>query len=182
MKRSLLVLGLLLAAACHPPSLRDRAHDLGSKMAAVGDKVVGVVTPIAPATPSTDALQTLATDAAKAKVADTLAAQGPLSFHKSVDLSSNEAPADNHPSSSGGSPSTSVTVHRTQAPADIFALRATTAGGVTSCKVYASQDECTSSCTSMMKQASWASLDTKHRDPNLVQSCNCMQEAPGRCK
>src|SRR5260221_11383319 len=98
MTRSLLVLVLALLAACHPPSLRDRAQAMGEKIGDLGGKVVAVVKPVAP---STDQLKPIATAQATAQLANRLAAQGTISLNKRVDLGSSSSggtaqPAPDH--------------------------------------------------------------------------------------
>jgi hypothetical protein len=179
MRRSLLV--LLLVAACHPPSLRDRARDMSAKLGDLGAKVVVAVKPVAP---STDQLQAMATDAATAQLASAVAGQGTISLNQQVHLggegTAEPAPQTAEPaarpSTSGSSTSVPMTIHRTQAPADIFAAHMATRGGARSCAVYTSQDECVKTCTDRLK------ANMMRTDQNALQSCTCMQEAPGHCK
>ncbi len=182
MKPALLaVVPIALLAACHPPSLRDRAKTTGARFGDLGVKIVAVVKPI---TPSTAQLTAIATDQATAQLASAGAQQGALSFHKNVDLSGGDSPApaaqggDSVPpvaNGGGDSPAPMPVVTRTQAPSTIFALRARTRDGRNSCTVYKSKDECVSSCTNMLR------LDSMKTDRGALQSCSCLEEDPGRC-
>src|SRR5262245_20535090 len=145
---------LALLAACHRPSLKDRARAMGSK-------IVAVVRPVAP-----DA-KVLASVAAQ----QALANQQPITIQKSITRHDEPAPAP----APAPDPQPTVTVHHVDAAKPTqFVMHGTTHGGKAFCKSYPTMDECTNSCTQMLRV-------TMLRAPedDDTKSCACLEQDGG---
>lgn len=177
---AVLLVVCLLVLGCRPPSLRDRARQLGSKASTLGSRVVAVVRPVAPKVD----VRAVAGDLAKQAVADQLAKQGPITFTKRIggdrdrtaddDDRREPLPAPAPAERPTFEPTVTKTVH--QAPPPSFVLRGQTIGGKRICTTFSSLDECNADCTRQIRQTSQLALT---KDPNLTQSCVCTEG--GRC-
>jgi len=164
MARTLLLTILVVASACHRPSLTGGVKSLGASVGRVGGSLAAVVKPVTtavkPVTAQVDPDVAAALVAAAAE--DQARRQEPITVeHRSSHHQQAPAPAP--------APNVTVTEHRTVAPPPVFLLHGTTRNGRHTCTQYTSQDECVSSCTSTLKQAAWS------KDPDAMQSCNCIE-------
>ena len=153
----ILLLVLALLAACHRPSLKDQARSLGAGAARVGGKLVAVVKPV---TPDAKVLASVAAQQA-------LANQQPITIQKSITKHEQQAPAP----APAPSPEPTVIVHRVDAAKPTqFVLHGTTHGGKSFCKSYPTMDECTNSCTQMLRMT----MLRKPEDGDM-KSCSCTE-------
>lgn len=123
-------------------------------------KIVAVVRPVAP-----DA-KVLASVAAQ----QALANQQPITIHRSITKRDEPAPAP-----TASSPEPTVTVHHVDAAKPTqFVLHGTTHGGKAFCRSYPTMDECTTSCTQMLR----VTMLRKPEDGDTA-SCSCLEQDGG---
>ncbi len=158
MRNAVLVV-LALVAACHPPTLRERAVQLGGKISALGHATVRIVAPVVP---PIDA-QAVANVAVSAAVAQLPVPQPqPIEVHHSVVRTATAEPAA----------APVMTVQRVDAaPRTFFGMRYTKTGGGEACQRFDTIDACNSACTSLSQQRGMRG------EPNA--SCSCLEDAPG---
>jgi hypothetical protein len=177
---------LAVLAACHRPSLRDRARSLGGGVVAVGGKLAAVMKPIAP---SVD-VKAMATGALKQAAHDRIDRAIDRGVDQAADAATPKPRPQPEPTASAGgdrgvpdgaSPgpqpaaSTPVTVQHTNvAKPTMFVLRWQTRGGKSSCEAYPSQDECNSRCTSMLRASAFSKPDD-----STPKGCTCLEQDGG---
>jgi hypothetical protein len=162
MRKAILIIAVL--AACHPPSLSDRAHQLASKAVALGSKTVAVVGPHVSVVLDSPAGQVIKDHARAAAVDQIRQRTGvdidqPIAIHAAVvhEQSVAVAPDPEPAPVSAPAPMPAMTVTRVVvAPHAFFGLQH--AGH---CTRYETLDSCNRACTA------------------LHSSCSCLEEAPG---
>ncbi len=146
-------------------------------MVSLGAKVVAVVKPATPTVDVKAAAVGTIQAAAAARVSSVVAGVPTqrLSVHKTVradgGADAREAPAP----VVTDAPAPAVIVSRTTAPRAVFVLRGQKHGGGSVCQEYATQDACTSECTSMLRGSSMTKPG-----PEAVVQCSCT-ELDGGC-
>jgi hypothetical protein len=169
--RKSLAISLLAFAACHPPSLRDRAVSLGGKVSALGRQAAKIVAPAAPKI-HVD-VEGLAMGLAKDAVQKRVASAEPITFQKSVRRSADApAPAVRHDEE----PALQVT-HIDASKPDMFVLRGQTHAGKQICEAFTSMDTCTSTCTAKLRVNAFTPPD--QIDPNSTKDCSCLEQQGG---
>jgi len=165
---------VLVAAACHPPSLRDRAASLGGKFAALGQATVKMVAPAAPKLHIN--VEGVATAMARDQLQQRVASVEPIRIDRSVHR--NTAPADEAPppARQDDEPAIQVT-HLDASKPDMFVLRGQTYGGKQICEAYTSMDQCTSTCTAELRVNAFTPRD--QIDPSSTKDCSCIEQSGG---
>lgn len=153
-------------AACHPPSLADRARAAGGKLAAAGAGLVHVAVKVdASIDPETKAmLVDAARSAARAKVEAVVATGEPIELHHTVSTPATTTPA---PVDRGPPPVTTQIKHTTVASPGA-ALHYQTASGGSACEQHKTMADCDRACTAMLRA-------------NMLQrggghSCSCLSD------
>ncbi len=153
--RNAIVVAAVMVAACHPPSLRERAAQLGGRFAALGHATVRVVVPVAPRI-----------DVVAPQVIAAMPAPQPIELHRTV-IHESSAPVQ-----TAAAPEPVMTVNRVDtAPRTFFGMRFTKAGGGDACQRFDTLDACNSACTSLSQQRGMRG------EPNA--NCSCLEDAPG---
>jgi len=92
----------------------------------------------------------------------------PITLHKTVTSTTTDAPEPTRPEPQ-------VTVHRVDASRPTqFVLRGTTFGGKAFCQAYKTMDECTNSCTAMLRAVAMR----KPTDGD-TKGCSCLEQDGG---
>lgn len=127
--RNAILVALALVAACHVPSLRDRATQLGGRFAAIMPHVdVRVVAPV---------------------IAAAVPVPQPVELHRSVVRTAASEPA----AEPAPAPMPAMTVTRVDAASrTFFGMRYTKGGGGEACQRFDTIDACNSACTSLSQQ------------------------------
>ena len=169
--RKSLAISLLALAACHPPSLRDRAVAFGGKVSALGSQAAKLVAPAAPKLQID--VQGLAVGMAKDAVQRRVASAEPITFQKSVRHSADApAPAVRHDQE----PALQVT-HIDASKPEMFVLHGQTHAGKQICEAFTSMDACTSSCTGKLRVNAFTPPD--QIDPSSTKDCSCLEQQGG---
>jgi len=142
----LLVLAVAFIAGCHRPTAPSFAHAFGARLAAV-------VKPGA--------------------VPAAVVAPQPITLHHTVATSSTNAPEPTRPEPTRPEPQ--VTVHHVDASRPTqFVLRGTTFGGRAFCRAYTTMDECTNSCTAMLR-----AVALRKPTDGDTKGCSCLEQDGG---
>jgi len=161
MRKAILLVAAL--AACHPMSLKDRAHEIGAKVSAAGSSVVAAVRPtvtVALDSPAAALIKDQAHAYVEAKVGAAIPAQ-PIAVHRSIVHEQSVAAAAPAPA-----PIPVTVTHVNAAPKTFFGLQ-----DGNHCTRYETIDACNQACTSLAQQRGM------HGQANA--SCSCLQDAPG---
>ncbi|MGE5185071.1 MAG: hypothetical protein ACM31C_23545 [Acidobacteriota bacterium] len=163
--RNAVLVAAVLVAACHPPSLRERAAQLGGRFAALGHATVRVVAPVAPRI-DVHVIANAAVQAAAPQVLAAMPAPQPIELHRTV-IHHSSAPVQ-----TAAAPEPVMTVNRVDAaPPTFFGMRYAKAGGGDACQRFDTLDACNSACTSLSQQRGMRG------EPNA--NCSCLEDAPG---
>jgi hypothetical protein len=174
--RKLIAFVVVLAAACHPPTLQDRARQAGAKVSAAGHRIANVVVranvSVDPAVKAqlTDLAVAAATAQAQTAVARASAGgQGAASDPQPVAQASSSSSSATTVAVRNPDP-VPMTVHRVDAaPPATFAAHYKTASGAWTCAAHPTMADCIASCTAMMRTVA----NTRGADPQ----CNCVEGA-----
>jgi len=152
----------VLTAACHQPSLKDRAIGLGNKIVATARRIDASISPEAKAQ-----LQAVAITVATAKANQIIAAHvqaAPAPMPPPMA----EPDAPDEPAPQPAMVPATVEVHEQRtAPASTFAARYKGANGWT-CTAYSTMAACQSSCMAIARQAAAARGDAQ---------CSCLEDS-----
>jgi hypothetical protein len=156
------LVALALVAACHPPSLRERAQQLGGKLVAVGQTAVRVVAPHI----DVHVVTNLALDAAMREGIAAMPAPEPIELHRTV-IHHSSAPIQ-----TAEAPAPAIEVHHIDAaPRTFFGMRYRRVGGGDACDRFETIDACNRACTSLSQQRGMRG------EANA--NCSCLEDAPG---
>ncbi len=165
--RNAILVAAVMVAACHPPTLRERAAQLGGRFAALGHATVRIVAPVAP-TIDARVVANAAILAAAPQVLAAMPAPQPIELRRTV-VHQSSAPVQ---TAAAPAPEPVMTVTRVDAaPRTFFGMRYTKSGGGDACQRFETIDACNQACTSLSQQRGMRG------EPNA--NCSCLEDAPG---